>query len=888
MLDFLSYIPDSVKKQVVDELVNFLANETEKFTSDKIANKLRTLSSQAEFNDSVKKAIEKGLNRFASEYIDYDEDLAEAIVQDSSLWKSEKIRKAISTLLKRPGAWNLAEREEIVDHFEDILPKRRQRDRVDKAISYLLYCIIEELWTLPGAKEIRDVYAIQFQKVTAESARQQVALAQQQLQATTQLSGEMRQALVQLTTAIEKKLLAAPAATFASIPHPKPYNNLPRPDYSAFVGRDVELNWIRERLSPTDRAWLVAITGIGGVGKSAIVLRIAHEYCQQYELLPERERFEAIIWVSAKEEVLTAQGKQPFSLPEAVLRTLEDVYTAIAQTLDREDITRALPEERGHLVRKALQEQRTLIVMDNLESVKDERIKPFLRNLPEPTKAIITSREWLDIADVYSLKGLSFAEADLMISEEVKVRRISIDENTRKRFYDLTSGLPLPIKLAIARLAGGESNEAVIRWLGNAVGDVPEYCIRGQAELAKKRNINAWKILLACSLFERGVGASRDALGYIADLSIFERDEGLTQLQHLFLLNCMDNDRFWTLPIVQRYASLQFIEAENAQIISLWLRWLSKFSEDMADEVEWKVELIPVFGVEYANILTALRWCRDQEIWDQLKILAEGLWHYAYITGSFFEFQEILDAAKKAAQITGDEAFEGKVSLQYARLAQTNAEPDEVVESFLTKAEVYARKYANYEDWGEILATRINVFRIRAGINKRDLNENGFITALTSAEYWTEELNKLWEKSGNLHLRYLAAYRFSEIEEEKGNFDKAVEWLNICENCCKEFGGSRLLGTTVLGNRGSIYLKQGVYEKAEEILAQSLDFCTKWGLRRHMAHNKERLARLYARTNRINLARKIGEEACDLYERIGLAFSKTRMENFLRDYLKEL
>jgi hypothetical protein len=33
----------------------------------------------------------------------------------------------------------------------------------------------EELWALPCAKDVRDVYALQFQKVTAESMREQVA-----------------------------------------------------------------------------------------------------------------------------------------------------------------------------------------------------------------------------------------------------------------------------------------------------------------------------------------------------------------------------------------------------------------------------------------------------------------------------------------------------------------------------------------------------------------------------------------------------------------------------------------------------------------------------------------------------------------------------------------
>ncbi|MFN3742325.1 MAG: hypothetical protein ACK4VW_06605, partial [Anaerolineales bacterium] len=53
---------------------------------------------------------------------------------------------------------------------------------------------------------------------------------------------------------------------------PRPFHNLPRPDYVRFVGRQRELAWLRQRLSPADRAWIMVLTGIGGVGKTALAL----------------------------------------------------------------------------------------------------------------------------------------------------------------------------------------------------------------------------------------------------------------------------------------------------------------------------------------------------------------------------------------------------------------------------------------------------------------------------------------------------------------------------------------------------------------------------------------------------------------------------------------
>ena len=79
------------------------------------------------------------------------------------------------------------------------------------------------------------------------------------------------------------------------------------------------------------------------------------------------------------------------------------------------------------MVAKALRRQRTLLVMDNLESVKDDRIKAFLRNLPEPTKAIITSREWIEVPDRRILTGLSWTEAEAFIEENAAPPECPID-----------------------------------------------------------------------------------------------------------------------------------------------------------------------------------------------------------------------------------------------------------------------------------------------------------------------------------------------------------------------------------------------------------------------------------------------------------------------------
>ncbi len=325
-MDIFSLIPDWLVKGVMDNMVSFLSEQARKYVSEKFAQKIDNLSSQAVLQRSIKNAIQQGGERFKQEYTAVDEDLVEAISSAPNFWQSKKVQKALSSILQRPGTWQIENQEIVLEQFEDVLPERINRTRVNKAVSKLLGYIVEELWSMPGTKEIREVYSLQFQRISAESARELVEVNRKAIEENKELRVEIRQLLLALVSAVGSNMVTASSTQTLQISRPRPYTNLPRPDFTTFIGRVEELSWIRQHLSPTDRAWQIAITGIGGVGKSALALAIGHEFYKKYSELSEYERFENIIWVSAKEEILTISGPQQAFLPETTLRNLEDLY----------------------------------------------------------------------------------------------------------------------------------------------------------------------------------------------------------------------------------------------------------------------------------------------------------------------------------------------------------------------------------------------------------------------------------------------------------------------------------------------------------------------------------------------------------------------------------
>jgi hypothetical protein len=871
MIDLLSLFPDDLKRQLLDGLIGGLADLGKRLAGEKASEQIRRLSSESSFLRAFDQALERGLKRFQEEYIQEDEDLTLLLTRDPSLWRSPTVRQALREMVRRPGTPLTQEHQKLLDSFHDVLPERINRERVDRAVFRLLSYIAEELWNLPAAREVREAYTLQFQRITAEEARRQSALIQAQLQALSDLREDIRNALLQLTDGLARQALAA--ASVPALPvRQRPYHNLPQPDYTRFVGREKEREWLRQRLSPQDRAWVIILSGIGGVGKTALALATAHEYLRQYDELPPEERFEAIIWASAKEEVLTAAGREQAAPAGLVTRTLADIYAAIAQVLEREAITRAATRtEQDRLVQQALTAQRTLLVLDNLDTLEGpgaEEVRAFLRNLPPPTKAIVTSRERLDVADVLTLQGMEENEARQLMETESQARRIHLETAQQAELYRRTAGLPLPIKLSIARLAAGETWEGVRRWLGDASSDLVRYCVGGQVELARRHSPEAYRLLLACSLFDRDAGAAREALGTIADLPLRDRDEGLTLLLRLSLVNrTPESDRFWLLPLVQEYARSELERADfRGELTDRWLAWARDFALRYGDNLEIHVQNAPTFAQEYPNLHLAFRWCTEREQWQDVLALADNLWFYPYMVGLWRDAKEIAEIGIRAAQLSRDLSREARFT-RHLGLVTWEQGHFQQAKKLLQKAAQIAIHAKDQLELG-FDVDRFSQFLIDSG--KSSAGKRVALAAL-----------KIGKEMNNRQLQALAAYRLSGAESLEGNLEASIRWLDQGEIWAKEIGWSRALAWYIW-RRGVHLVRAGYYNEAEQYLVQAIE-ATTWDEPRLLAYAKNRLAQVYWKTGRLELARRTAEEARDLIERIGLGALREDVEALLKE-----
>lgn len=186
-----------------------------------------------------------------------------------------------------------------------------------------------------------------------------------------------------LNEGLSKDYYNKPTVVTASVPKTDIPHNLPR--LQPFFGRENELAKIADALDPESRTWGALIDGPGGMGKTSLAVRAAYD--------APSEVFDRIVFISLKSRELDDDGLRDLS--GFLVSGLVELFGELARELGRDEILKVAEDQRPRLLLDALRDTRTLLVLDNLESLlKSERdiLFTFVKKLPTGCKAILTSR----------------------------------------------------------------------------------------------------------------------------------------------------------------------------------------------------------------------------------------------------------------------------------------------------------------------------------------------------------------------------------------------------------------------------------------------------------------------------------------------------------------
>lgn len=312
------------------------------------------------------------------------------------------------------------------------------------------------------------------------------------------------------------------------VPEPKPpaMQNIPRPEYQEFVGREKYIADIVSKLQA--RFIIVSIDGVGGVGKTALAHQVATK-CWDGRL------FDAVVWVSAKSRRLILTGIDEMT---PSLTSYDDLLNQIAQVLGFQSFADMPLEQKEKEVYKLLSTIKCLLVIDNLETIDDPHINNFIKELPEPTKALVTSRKRLgEVERIVHLDEMGLEETRELLRIETEAKNVEVlrhaDDRTVKALHEATGGIPLAIKWVVGWVAIGTPIERVLKRLKEADSPLLEFCFRETYNNVLTENARA--LLSIMPIFPEP--PSRPQLSAASRLVGDALDDAIAQLVTLSLLN---------------------------------------------------------------------------------------------------------------------------------------------------------------------------------------------------------------------------------------------------------------------------------------------------------------------------------------------------------------
>jgi len=227
---------------------------------------------------------------------------------------------------------------------------------------------------------------------------------------------------------------------------------LEAPTYTRLFGIDTMLAEARAQLESPDGPWLLALEGMGGIGKPTLADALGRQ-------LAPTPRFTEIAWVSARTRLFHLTGEIGVT-PDAPVLTPHDLVDRLVEQLGLHSLKRQSDREKFLGMKDYFKAQPCLVALDNLETLADYRaLLPQLREWVRPSKLLLTTRHSLrGESGVYILPitGLTPEDTLAFIRYEATAQGLGelaqAPDDALQAIHTLTGGNPLALKLVLGQV----------------------------------------------------------------------------------------------------------------------------------------------------------------------------------------------------------------------------------------------------------------------------------------------------------------------------------------------------------------------------------------------------------------------------------------------------
>lgn len=407
-------------------------------------------------------------------------------------------------------------------------------------------------------------------------------------------------------------------------------HNLPVPEFddTGYIGRKKDIKALK-KLIKNRKNQIITVIGNGGVGKTALIVKTL------YELLDDPENcYETVVWVSLKTKTLS---NGDFIEIENSIKTFSGVYEKF-----RRDILFDETSDPEELLLTYLKEFRSILVLDNLETMSNSRALSFLKKVPYNSKVLITSRHGIgELEYRYLLEGMTLNDAACYYRELSKYYGLNLHKKDEEDIKDIIKSYlyssPLSIKWYMTAIYNGLSEHQVL----NNRSELVSFCMSNV--YCKLRDCS--KRVLHLFLIEN-TNLSYGEIDYYLEIDEVRLREAINELSATNMIS-YTNGRYELIKIARDYLSVNHAP-DNDYVKSVFEKRkklnvvLQSVKVKNADDpfnpksmVAYSSEVDKKLAVHY---LTQALEMSNEKLWDQAFRLVEKA---ANVANDYFEVYKI-------------------------------------------------------------------------------------------------------------------------------------------------------------------------------------------------------------------------------------------------------
>lgn len=400
---------------------------------------------------------------------------------------------------------------------------------------------------------------------------------------------------------------------------PKRYMPPLRP---VIIGREEKIEKICKSL---EQYPITSVVGGPGLGKTVLAKECSYRAVAL-------KQFDFLIWTESNK-------KKPLLMNEIIDTIL---FSANPPAFER-----LTEDKKESLAKNVLESKRCLLIVDNMETINDQKVFSFIEEIPEKSRVLTTSRHrgWKRLEDksrqtTIPLDELIPAESlDFFRKKAEGFGLLSISEESSEKLIDLVNafhGIPLAMEIALGRVA----NEGLT--LPHIVETIKE---RNANELLDTLYMDYWRqfdskekdVLYAMALYPYPptIPAIGAAIG-LGEQDVSKYIGNLIQVSIVTLFDALAiHERYTIHPFTRDFVLVKNEKGLEESITHKRMaEYFCRFLERIQTEIQQLDSAYQRIDLEYGNILNVLDWCHEhKETEIELKIinnLMRFMWNRGY------------------------------------------------------------------------------------------------------------------------------------------------------------------------------------------------------------------------------------------------------------------